>query len=174
MRRARLDAIQRSLKQPESDGRIVLPASEEGRHRMLLEEEPLQSLVNLTREAFGLDDPRADAAHLRTLTYHQLLGVYCDAMNAVVERNLANGSMDWFRALSVAEKVRLCRQPEINRDEIERLRRDYESRRDGRLDKRTIGSRDGVPLSGNPWQGCPEITPDARRRDTPEGVEWSA
>jgi hypothetical protein len=132
MKRARLDAIERSLKQPEGDRRIVLPPSVEARHRMLLDEEPLQSLVNLTREAFGPDDPRADAAHLRTLTYHQLLNVYRDGMRIVVERDLSNGSLEWFRALPLAEKVRLCRQPERDWDEIDRLKRAYEANRDGR------------------------------------------
>jgi len=114
MRRTRLDAIERSLKRGEGDGRVAILASEEGRHRMLLDVENVQSLVNLTRQAFGPDDRRADAEYLRTLTYHQLLDVYRDAMKTVVERNLANGSMDWFRALPLAEKVRLCRQPKID------------------------------------------------------------
>ncbi len=65
---------------------------------------------------------RADAAHLRTLTYRQLLDVYRDGMKTVVERNLANGSLDWFRALPVAEKIRLCRQPERDWSESDRLK----------------------------------------------------
>ena len=49
----------------------------------------------------------------------------------MVQRSLANGSMDWFLALPLAEQARLCRQPEIDWDEIVRLKRAYEARRGG-------------------------------------------
>jgi hypothetical protein len=108
------------------------PTSPAGWHRLLLAEGPMQSLMKLSLEAFGPDDPRADAAYLRTLTYRQLLHVFRDGMKTVVERDLANGSMDWFRALPVEEKIRLLRQPERDWDEIDRLRRAHEANRDGR------------------------------------------
>jgi hypothetical protein len=55
--------------------------------------------------------------------WDSLLDVYRDAMNTVVKRHLADGSMDWFKALPYAEKIRLCRHPERNWDEIDRLKR---------------------------------------------------
>jgi hypothetical protein len=45
MNKARLHRLQRELQRPEDDGRIVLPASEEGRHRMILD--GLSSLIEL-------------------------------------------------------------------------------------------------------------------------------
>jgi hypothetical protein len=99
------------------------PTTPDGWHRLLLAEGSMQSLVNLNREAFGPDDPRVDASYLRTLSYHQLLDVYRDAMNTMVKRHLADGSMDWFKALPYAEKIRLCRHLARDRDEIDRLKR---------------------------------------------------
>jgi hypothetical protein len=131
-RRARLDAIEQSLK-CQAVGRMVLPASEEGRHRMLLE--GVDTISDLAREAFGAGDPRADPDHLRSLSYHALLDVYGAAMDTVVERDLANGSMDWFRALPLSDQVRLCLPSGSDENEIERLRRAYEESRGSRPPK---------------------------------------
>jgi hypothetical protein len=131
-RRARLDAIEQSLKR-QADGRRVLPASEEGRHRMLLE--GVDTISDLAREAFGADDPRADPDHLRSLSYHALLDVYGEAMDTVVERDLANGSMDWFLATPLSDQVRLCRPSSCDENEVERLRRAFEESRGRRPTK---------------------------------------
>ena len=106
-RRARLDAIEQSLK-CQAVGRMVLPASEEGRHRMLLE--GVDTISDLAREAFGAGDPRADPDHLRSLSYHALLDVYGAAMDTVVERDLANGSMD-CSALDFLSQLLRCTVP---------------------------------------------------------------
>jgi hypothetical protein len=126
---ARLDAIEQSLKR-QADGRMVLPASEEGWHRMLLE--GVDTISDLAREAFGADDPRADPDLLRSLSYNALLDVYGEAMNTVVERDLEKGSMDWFRALPLSDQVRLCRPSSCDENEIERLRRSYEESKGSR------------------------------------------
>jgi hypothetical protein len=91
--------------------------------------EGVDTISDLAREAFGADDPRADPDHLRWLTYCALLDVYGEAMDTVVERDLANGSMDWFRALPLSDQVRLCRPSSCDEIEIDRLRRAYEESR---------------------------------------------
>jgi hypothetical protein len=53
----------------------------------------LPALAELAAEAFGLDDPRADVAHLQALPRDAQLDAYQTAMEVVVARDIESGTM---------------------------------------------------------------------------------
>ena len=104
MRRASLDALRHSLT-PHDDGRATLPPPDEMDRRL---REDLPRIAARGAEAFGPGDPRAGVEHLATLDYGGLLDVCRDSLDAVVKRNAQGPKLAWFRALPLAEQVRLC------------------------------------------------------------------
>jgi hypothetical protein len=68
-------------------------------------------LPRLIIDAFGPDDPRANRAHLDTLSQEQLHRLYLDCVHSSIETWKATNPADLeaFRNLSVEEKVRVLR-----------------------------------------------------------------
>jgi hypothetical protein len=97
--------------------------SEEDKRRLFVE-----MLAKDCPEAFGPDDRLSDRAYLETLMLHELCEVWRDMMRTLVERAIANGELDWFKALPVDQQINRCRQPRINGREMDRLKREWEER----------------------------------------------
>jgi hypothetical protein len=127
---ARIKRLEVDFAEAEEERRFTLPPTEAGRHAMLLEPDHLKDLRKLFAEAFGADDERATEAHVRSLSYRQLLDTYGQAMDTVVDRDLKSGACDHLRTMSAAEMIGLIqlhnKDPRAAKDEEERIKLEFQ------------------------------------------------
>jgi hypothetical protein len=105
MNRSKLRRLEEAFASSDADN-PRLPASVEERRRLFVE-----GLPPLLRQVYREDDPRADPAHLATLTLPQLHGVYKEAVQADIAAYRATNppQLEAFRRLPVSEKIRILR-----------------------------------------------------------------